>query len=332
MFRLYFCGWLILFASVLSFSESVHAQEPVPVQDNPVPDYPEKARFALITGDVWFRAYVTEEGAVQNFEITRVPARDMGFEDAVAPVIRKWRFEPARVGSLPIAAWFEGNVRFSLRQDDEEQIQSLTERAALGWNREDAQVLAGLFSEIAHIHTVTQEPARGPYRIRERFAELLSTTLSGADLTLSVDMMRFYDEDRAEAEHTYQLTGSIEHVGRIATTLTRTEEQWFIDHARLIEGAGMLWDTDPVVEFRPPEPPIPLAARENNVTGRVLLEVLIGLDGSTEVVEVLEGLPHGCTEAGIDHARQWRWKPALREGKPVESTGTIWVSFGEGEP
>ncbi len=67
---------------------------------------------------------------MQGFEITRVPAPDMGFEDAVAPVIRKWRFEPARRGSLPIAAWFEGNVRFSLRPDDEEKIYSLTERAA----------------------------------------------------------------------------------------------------------------------------------------------------------------------------------------------------------
>lgn len=305
------------------------AQEPVPVDGNPVPDFPEKARFALITGDVWFRAWVTEEGAVQSVEITRVPAKDMGFEDAVVPVVRRWRFEPARRGATPVASWFEGYVRFSLKPEDEQSIRALFDRAAVAWNRADAQVLASLFADSAHIHTVTRDPAYGPLPIRQRFSELLSATLAGTRVTIGVDMIRFFEKDRAEVEHTYELTGTLAHIGRLATTLTRVDGEWLIDHARLIEGASMLWDTDPVVEHSPPEPPLPPEARAKQVSGRVLLDILVRRDGSTEVVKVLESLPYGCTEAAIENARQWRWKPALLEGQPVEATGTIWIRFGE---
>jgi uncharacterized protein (TIGR02246 family) len=314
---------------LICLSTGALAQEPVPLADNPTPEYPERARFGLITGDVRFRAYVTEEGTVQEVEITRVPAPDMGFEDAVLPLIRKWRFEPAKRGSLPIASWFEGSVRFSLKPEDEEQVYALAERAAIAWNQGDAQVLASLFADSAHIHTVTEDPAYGPYRIRLRFAELLSTVLKDARLTLGIDMIRFFEVDRAEVEYTYQLKGSIERIGRVATTLARVERRWLIDHGRLIEGASVLWDTDPVVEYRAPDPPSPAEARRNNVSGRVVMEILVRRDGSTEVVGVLEALPYGCTEAAIESANHWRWTPALRNGEPVEATGTIWVNFGE---
>ncbi len=229
---------------------------------------------------------------------------------------------------MPVAVWFEGSVRFSLQPEDEEQIYALANRSMEAWNQSEAQVMASLFADNAHIHTITDDPAYGPSQIRLRFAELLSTLLKGTRLTLSVDMIRFAGNDRAEVEHTYQLTGGVAHIGRIGTTLTRTDGEWLIDHARLIEGASVLWDTDPVVEYRPADPPIPEEARVNNITGRVLMDILVRRDGSTEVVKVLEGLPHGCTEAAIESAQEWRWQPALREGEPIEATGTIWVSFG----
>jgi len=308
---------------------SALAQEPVPLEGNPSPDYPPRAKRALIAGDVWFRAYVTEEGTVQGVEITRVPAKEMGFEDAVVPVVRKWSFEPARRGSLTIAKWFEGYVRFSLKPEDEDQIQAVAERAEMAWNKGEVQVLASLFTDKAHVHTITDDPARGPYAIGKRFMELLSTTLKGARVRMSVDMIRFFQDKRAEVEYTYQLTGALENIGRFSTTFTQAEGEWLIDHAMLIEGASVLWDADPVVEFRPPEPPLPPEAIANKVSGRVLLGIIVRRDGTTEVVKVLQGLSHGCTEAAVENARQWRYKPALREGLPIEATGTIWVNFGE---
>jgi hypothetical protein len=52
----------------------------------------------------------------------------------------------------------------------------------------------------------------------------------------------------------------------------------------------------------------------------------VRLDGSTEVVRVIKSLPH-CLDAAIENSRLWRWKPALKEGKPVEALGIITVTF-----
>lgn len=58
----------------------------------------------------------------------------------------------------------------------------------------------------------------------------------------------------------------------------------------------------------------------------MLLEILVRLDGSTEVVRVLKSLPY-CVEAAKENAKLWRRKPALKEGQPTEAYGVITVKF-----
>lgn len=86
------------------------------------------------------------------------------------------------------------------------------------------------------------------------------------------------------------------------------------------------WDTDPVPIYEPDSPPYPQIAREKMVQGEVILQVLVKVDGSTEVVRVIKSLPY-CVEAAKENARLWRWKPALKNGKPVEALGIITVTF-----
>lgn len=87
------------------------------------------------------------------------------------------------------------------------------------------------------------------------------------------------------------------------------------------------WDIDPTVVFKPPDPAFPPSAREKMVRGEVILQVLVKLDGTTEVVGVIKSLPYGCVETAKENAKNWRWKPALKEGKPVEALGIIIVKF-----
>ena len=86
------------------------------------------------------------------------------------------------------------------------------------------------------------------------------------------------------------------------------------------------WDIEPVPIYEPPSPPYPSVAREKMVAGEVILQVLVRLDGSTEVVRVIKSLPY-CVDAAKENARLWRWKPALKNGKPVEALGIITVTF-----
>jgi TonB family protein len=86
------------------------------------------------------------------------------------------------------------------------------------------------------------------------------------------------------------------------------------------------WDIEPVPIFKPDDPKYPVVAREKMVAGEVILQVLVRKDGSTEVVRVIKSLPY-CVEAAKENAKLWRWKPALKNGKPVDALGIITVTF-----
>ena len=87
------------------------------------------------------------------------------------------------------------------------------------------------------------------------------------------------------------------------------------------------WDIEPTLIFKPPYPSFPDRAHQEMVRGEVILEILVKLDGSTRILKVIQSLPF-CVDVAKEHAKLWRWKPALKAGKPVEATGIISVKFG----
>jgi TonB family protein len=61
--------------------------------------------------------------------------------------------------------------------------------------------------------------------------------------------------------------------------------------------------------------------------GQVLLEILFTADGHVQVQRVVHGLGHGLDEAAVAAAGKMRFKPALRNGQPVDSTAVVHVVF-----
>ena len=76
-----------------------------------------------------------------------------------------------------------------------------------------------------------------------------------------------------------------------------------------------------------PQPVYTDEARNLKLEGEVLLEVMFGSNGSLHVNRVVRGLGHGLDEAAIAAANKMRFKPALRNGQPVDSTAIVHVSF-----
>ena len=81
-------------------------------------------------------------------------------------------------------------------------------------------------------------------------------------------------------------------------------------------------DTKPVPLNRP-TPRYTASARANGVQGSVLVRVLVGEDGNVKISRVIRGLPDGLTEEAITAARQTKFKPAMKDGKPVP----FWVGL-----
>ena len=71
------------------------------------------------------------------------------------------------------------------------------------------------------------------------------------------------------------------------------------------------------VRLSAPIPRYTEAARANNIQGTVMLRVLVGADGDVRQVRVVRGLPDGLTEQAIAAAREAKFKPAIKDGKPV---------------
>lgn len=85
--------------------------------------------------------------------------------------------------------------------------------------------------------------------------------------------------------------------------------------------------TNPVEITFKPNPVYTDEARSLKLEGEVLLEVSFGANGALHVNRVTRGLGHGLDEAAIAAANKMRFKPALRNGQPVDSTAIVHVVF-----
>lgn len=73
-------------------------------------------------------------------------------------------------------------------------------------------------------------------------------------------------------------------------------------------------------------PVYPALARQARVQGAVQLEAVISKEGTIESLRVISGHPL-LTEAALDAVRQWRYRPTLLNGDPVEVITNVIVTF-----
>ena len=71
----------------------------------------------------------------------------------------------------------------------------------------------------------------------------------------------------------------------------------------------------------------PVEALRKRIEGRVIVSVLFSDKGEVKRTRVLKALPGGCTKAAIAAIKRTRWKPTMREGKPIAAWIAIPVSF-----
>ena len=73
-------------------------------------------------------------------------------------------------------------------------------------------------------------------------------------------------------------------------------------------------------------PKYPPEAGRERIEGTVVLMAVIGKDGTVRDVRVESGLPL-LAQAAIDAVKQWRYRPYLLNGEPVEIDSEITINF-----
>jgi protein TonB len=82
--------------------------------------------------------------------------------------------------------------------------------------------------------------------------------------------------------------------------------------------AGLL-----VRKVNPNYPPL---ARQARIQGQVLLQAEISKDGSIQNLRLISGHPM-LAPAAIEAVKQWKYKPYLLNGEPVEVETQVQVNF-----
>jgi len=78
--------------------------------------------------------------------------------------------------------------------------------------------------------------------------------------------------------------------------------------------------------IRKVQPTYPPLARQARIQGAVLLQAEISKDGTIQNLRLISGHPM-LTSAAIDAVKQWRYKPYILNGEPVEVETQITVNF-----
>ena len=78
--------------------------------------------------------------------------------------------------------------------------------------------------------------------------------------------------------------------------------------------------------FRP-DPEYSTEARQAKYQGTVVVSVIIGVDGKSHEVHVSHSLGMGLDEKAVEAVRQWRFEPAMKDGKPVAVAVDVEVNF-----
>jgi len=76
-----------------------------------------------------------------------------------------------------------------------------------------------------------------------------------------------------------------------------------------------------------PRPEYTAEGRKLKIEGDVVLEIVFLANGSIQVNRVVSGLGHGLDEAASRAAQQIKFKPAKRDGQPVDFPARVRIEF-----
>ena len=74
------------------------------------------------------------------------------------------------------------------------------------------------------------------------------------------------------------------------------------------------------------EPEYPLLARQARIQGEVVMTAIISKEGTIENLQVVSGHPL-LLQAALNAVKQWRYRPFMVSGEPVEVETKITATF-----
>ena len=84
--------------------------------------------------------------------------------------------------------------------------------------------------------------------------------------------------------------------------------------------------SQPVPIYRP-DPDYPEEARKSRFQGTVMLTIVVDAAGNVSHVQVTRPMGMGLDEKAIEAVKKWKFRPGMKNGKPVPVYANIELTF-----
>lgn len=74
-------------------------------------------------------------------------------------------------------------------------------------------------------------------------------------------------------------------------------------------------------------PKYPPDAKTEKIQGTVKVDAVIDAEGKVVEAAASESPDARLSQAAVDAVKQWKFKPALKDGKPVKAKSTVTINF-----
>jgi len=280
--------------------------------------YPPEARAARLQGTVYLYLEVNPEGTPENVHVMHGLGLDL--DESAVEAVKRWRFKPGIREGLPERVEQSAVVQFTLEGAGPWRVRQAAYRVA---DKARAALVKPVLARYAGPDAAAC-PADG----------------GSATVALSIgedgrprDIKPLHPGDpvgeaAAKAIESWQFrpgtaNGEPREAGALIEFECGTSPLPSPEMKVSRVGNGV---SPPAATFRP-EPQYSEEARAAKIQGGVMLQMVIDSTGHPTRLRVLEGAALGLDEKAIETVLTWRFKPAMRDEKPVNVLAQVQVNF-----
>lgn len=281
----------------VTMPERISGAKPVPP-----PDYEND----FVTGRVTFQVEIDAEGHVRNPHVLRVD--DPRFADWALPAISEWRYRPATQAGEPVSVAFTISVRFDNPRGVEDRPARLYRRVEPDLS-EEAKARIGKAAVVLSVEVADDGRVKNVEVVSSGDSEL-------ADAAVAAVRRWAYVPAIVGGKRTTSRFPAVRVTANPDEPTTEAHAPVFPDASVTLPEA---------VKRVHPEYTADMLARR--LSGGVTLLAVIHKDGSVGDIRVLKADHDALVEPARKAVAQWRYKPAMLHGEPIEIFFTVIVRF-----
>jgi TonB family protein len=270
------------------------------------PEYSETAREAVVDGTVM----VDPDGTPRDLKVIRPIG--FGLDEKAIEAFRRWKFKPGVKDGLPIAVPTKVEVNFGI----------LDNKAAMHLERFACTAPEGVPGPSVLKSERPASPARG-----ERVSVTLSFDVDERGIPANLHVEKISDEKweagMIASLKEWRFNGAVKDGRPVLVPCTLS----FSLGEAPSGPPGKYSNITPPQIIHKVQPTYTKEAAKAKLEGTVMLLVVVDQEGIPRDLRVTRPLGGGLDEKALEAVRQWRFRPGMKDGKPVAVQTYVQVNF-----